>query len=181
MGVPKPLLKLEGKSFLRTIVDRHKLCGLSVCVVLGQHNQDLTDRVDLSDVTVLLNPEPSRGALSSLHIALDHFGERDGLLIHPVDHPLVTAGTVEQLLEHHRRLPASILLPSVHGRKGHPVLFPRRYFFALKRAPMAQGARWVVRQNPGSTFLVSVDDWGILMNVNTRAEARRVMQHHAVI
>ena len=174
MGSPKPLLELRGKSFLRTIIDRHKLSSLPVCVVLGQHNLHVAERVDLSDTTVLVNPDPSRGALSSLIIALDYLGESEGLLIHPVDHPLVLADTIKCLVQHHRRLPASILLPSVHGRKGHPVLFPQRFFFDLRRAPLDQGARWVVHQNLASTFLVPVEDSGILVNVNTPAQASRL-------
>ena len=174
MGSPKPLLELRGKSFLRTIIDRHKLSCLPVCVVLGQHNLHIAERADLSDTTVLVNPDPSRGALSSLIIALGHLGEPDGLLSHPVDHPLVRAGTIKRLVQHHRRLPASILMPSVHGRKGHPVLFPQRFFFDLRRAPLEEGARWVVHQNPASTFLVSVEDPGILVNVNTPAQARQL-------
>ena len=174
MGSPKPLLELRGKSFLRTIIDRHKLSSLPVCVVLGQHNLHVAERVDLSDTTVLVNPDPSRGALSSLIIALDHLGEPDGLLIHPVDHPLVLADTIKYLLQRHRGLPASILLPSIHGRKGHPVLFPQRFFFDLRQAPLEQGARWVVHQNLASTFLVPVEDSGILENINTPDQASRL-------
>ncbi len=174
MGSPKPLLELGGKSFLRTIIDRHKLSSLTVCVVLGRHNLQVAEQVDLSDTTVLVNPDPSRGALSSLLIALGHLGEPDGLLIHPVDHPLVLAGTIKCLVQHHCRLPASILLPAVHGRKGHPVLFPQRFFFDLRRAPLEEGARWVVHQNPASTFLVPVKDPGILVNINTPAQVSRI-------
>ncbi len=176
MGVPKPLLELRGKSFLRTIIDRHKLSSLPVCVVLGRHNTHISERVDLSDTIVLVNPDPSRGALSSLLIALEHLGEPEGLLIHPVDHPLVLVETIECLVRHHRRLPASILLPSVHGRKGHPVLFPRRFFPDLRQAPLEEGARWVVHQNPASTFLVSVEDPGILVNINTPSQVSQVVR-----
>ncbi len=177
MGSPKPLLELRGKSFLRTIIDRHKLFSSSVCVVLGRHNLHIAERVDLSDTTVLINPDPTRGALSSLLIALGHLGESEGLLIHPVDHPLVLASTVECLVQCHRRLPASILMPSVHGRKGHPVLFPQRFFFDLRQAPLEEGARWVVHQNPASTFLVPVEDPGILENVNTPAQVSRLARY----
>ena len=173
MGSPKPLLELRGKSFLRTIIDRHKLFSLPICVVLGRHNLHITEQVDLSDTTVLINPDPTRGALSSLRIALCHLGEPEGLLIHPVDHPLVLASTVGSLLQFHQRLPACILLPSIHGRKGHPVLFPQRFFFDLRKAPLEAGARWAVHQNPGSTFLVPVEDPGILVNINTPAQVRR--------
>ena len=174
MGSPKPLLKLRGKSFLRTIIDRHRLSSLPVCVVLGRHNLHVAEEVDLSDTTVVVNPDPSRGALSSLLVAMGHLGEPEGLLIHPVDHPLVLASTLEYLVQRHRLLPASILIPSVHGRKGHPVLFPRRFFFDLRHAPLEEGARWVVHQNPASTFLVPVEDPGILVNINIPAQVSRL-------
>lgn len=170
MGFPKPLLRLGGRSFLRRVIDTHRRLSLPVYVVLGENHHEIAEAVDLSGTTVLVNPEPERGQLSSLLTALDILGEEEAVIMHPVDHPLVQAATLEALLQAFRRLSHCVLVPEFQGRRGHPVLFPARFYFELRSAPLEEGARWLSRQNPACEFRVKVEDPGITWNLNTPAQ-----------
>ena len=69
-----------------------------------------------------------------------------GLLVTPVDAPLVGAATVRQLLAaiSNRHLP---LVRATHnGRHGHPVVFARKVFDELRHADPGVGARAIVRR-----------------------------------
>ncbi len=170
MGFPKPLLEYQGRSFLRHIIETHQAAHLPCCVVLGYQREEIEKRTDLSSVTVLVNPTPSRGPLSSLQIALEHAAGSSALILHPVDHPLVRSRTLISLVESHRRIPHCIVIPRFREKKGHPVLFPRRFYSDLKQAPLEQGARSVVHENLASTLHLPVEDPGILQDVDTPAE-----------
>ena len=167
MGFPKPLLEYQGKSFLRRIMDTHQAASLPCCVVLGHYREEIQKQTDLSSASVFINPNPSQGPLSSLQIALEHSGDSSALILHPVDHPLVRSNTLIALVESHGRAPDCIVIPWFHDQKGHPVLFPSRFYSDLKQAPLGEGARWVVHRNRASTLQLPVEDPGILQDIDT--------------
>ena len=174
MGRPKALLPLGRKTFLQHILDRHLSLGSDPWVVLGRQHRQIRDRVDLAEAQVLVNPDPDRGPLSSLVLVLEKLRGCDGVLMHPVDHPLVAASTLSALLRAHDRCPDRIVIPQHRGRKGHPVLFPQRLFAELTHAPLEEGARWVVRRHSSSQMLVPVVDAGVVTNVNLPEQLDRL-------
>jgi molybdenum cofactor cytidylyltransferase len=167
MGVPKALLRYRKTTFLETILVQHQELGLRPIVVLGEHLAEIRTRVDLNSVQVLENTHPEQGPLSSLKLALLYLEDCSALMIHPVDHPLVTRKTLSTLATAAGQRASCILQPKYRGRKGHPVLFPAKFFFELKQAPLSQGARFVVRRNFNSTNYLEVADRGILENIDT--------------
>jgi molybdenum cofactor cytidylyltransferase len=175
MGYPKALLRLPHGSFLESIIQAHQDAGLKLCVVLGYHADEIQDRLDLSGVRVTINPDPSRGQLSSLHTAMEFLGAPGALLVHPVDHPLVRSSSLTTLLEHFRKDQQRIFIPTHSGRKGHPVLFGKRFWRDLQAAPLDEGARWAVRKNQQEVVTVPVDDAGILLNVDTPEQYRALL------
>ncbi len=166
MGSPKALIYLQGKTFLGRIIETHKQAGLPICVVLGENRRQIERLTNLSEVVVVINPRPEKGQLSSLHTALQLVEDSSALLMHPVDHPLVKIETVLLLVQAHQHFEESILIPEFRGRTGHPILFSRRFYPDLRQAPLNQGARWVVRQNPEAIIQVPVQDQEILRNIN---------------
>jgi len=175
MGEPKALLDAGGLTFLNRILRNHRAVRLPVIVILGEHEAQIRAAVDLQDATVLVNPQPERGPLSSLRIGLASVKNCQGVLVHPVDHPLVTRETLQALLDAHHNLPDRIVLPEFGGRRGHPVLFPRPLFEELQAAPLDQGARYVVRRHPESVLAVRVSDEGVTQNIDTPEDYRRLI------
>ncbi len=174
MGSPKALLPLGRKAFLRHILDCHLTLGSDPWVVLGRQHREIRNRLDLTGARVVVNPDTDRGPLSSLLLVLERLDGFDGVLVHPVDHPLVATSTLHALLRKHFQCPACILIPRHRGKKGHPVLFPHRFFPELKQAPLEEGARWVVRRRLSSQFLVPVLDAGVVTNVNRPEQLDRL-------
>lgn len=173
MGSPKALLEWGGKSFLQHVLDAHRAAGLEPLVVLGHHAEKIRQTVDLGQARCFINPDPDRGQISSLQTALEEVRESSAVLVHPVDHPAVRAETLLSLLRFHRRVPACIALPCRQGKKGHPVLFPSRFYPDLLAGP-AEGAREVVRRHPQSVFLLPVDDAGILADIDTPEDREKL-------
>ena len=178
MGRPKALLAdPEGRPFVARLVRTCAVAGCSpIVVVTGRDHAAVAealaaDRLPVNPV-VVNNPAPARGQLSSLWIGLDAVGspESEAALVTLVDVPMVSPATVRQVIDAWRQRRAPIVRPAMGGRHGHPVLFDRMVFDELRRAPLADGAKAVVRAHAGRLVNVPVDDDGCLVDVDTPDE-----------
>ena len=167
MGFPKPLMKIGGSTFLERVVNVYRTLDLPRCVVLGRLASEIGRALHLPGTVLLTNPEPSRGPLSSLLIGLRWASQSSAVILHPVDHPLAHTNTIARLAGVHRKNPACILIPEYQGRRGHPVLIPRKFYPDLLCASLSEGARAVVHQNRSANHVVVVEDSGIHLNIDT--------------
>jgi molybdenum cofactor cytidylyltransferase len=127
-------------------------------------------------IRFVVNPDPSRGQLSSLQEALAVLSAREprALLMAPVDQPLITADTVRRVIDAWSRSAAPIVRPCWNGRHGHPVLFDARVLSELRQADPAIGARAVVHAHAAEALDVDVIDPGAFEDVDTPEDYRRV-------
>jgi CTP:molybdopterin cytidylyltransferase MocA len=155
-GGSKAFVQLpSGVTFLESIARTCAEGGVErIALVLGEKRPEGA-RVP-EPIEVLINPEPARGMLSSLWIALDSpcLSEARGLLLWPVDCPRVPASLVRELLAVARG-GAVLAVPSHDNRRGHPAYFARKLFPELRRADPRVGARSVVRRHESSIIYVS--------------------------
>ena len=123
-------------------------------------------------ITVLRNPEYRLGQLSSLKVAIRHLSAQpvEAALVALVDHPAISASVVELLLERFAKSHAPVLIPTCHGRRGHPVLFSRSLFAELLEAPIEEGARPVVRRHAAEVEVVETEEEGILLDIDLPAD-----------
>jgi molybdenum cofactor cytidylyltransferase len=180
MGRPKAALEVAGETFVRRIARRMREAGVEPrLVVAGVHAAET--RAALGDEELdrlLVNPDPDRGQLSSLRIALDWLlrnaaGAR-AALVALVDHPEVAAGTYEALRDACAAATfgedTAILVPTNAGRRGHPVVLARTVWEELLALPEGVGAREVVHAEPGRVREIAVADPGILRDIDTPAD-----------
>jgi molybdenum cofactor cytidylyltransferase len=83
-----------------------------------------------------------------------------------VDHPLVSASLVAELVEQFYRCRKAIVLPTYKGRRGHPAIFSSALYGALLAAPVDKGARSVVWAHAADVLEVPTDEEGIVLNIN---------------
>ena len=151
MGGPKALLRIGPSSFLARAVELLSRPGVEgVIAVLGHEFSRVAAEAGLSPgVALVENPAYREGMLSSVLCGLDEAERRgaDALLLHPVDHPLVSPTTVDlvvtALVEG-----ALVAVPSHEGRRGHPAGFARSTWPALRAASPGRGARGVLADRP---------------------------------
>jgi molybdenum cofactor cytidylyltransferase len=147
-------------------------------VVLGHQAQEVRAAVDLSGCRVVINQDPDRGQTSSLRAGLELGPLTTGAcLLHTVDHPLARAEDVAALLSAwERREPAiQIVVPSVGGRRGHPVLLGPAPVAELLALGDTDPAHRVVRADPARVQHVLRDETWLVRDIDTSddlAEAR---------
>jgi molybdenum cofactor cytidylyltransferase len=174
MGFPKALLRSPaGQIFIARIAATMHAADLrDVIVVTGRHHDDIANAVaqdpHAPPMRLVRNPDPSRGQLSSLWTGLDACSpDAEAVVVTLVDVPMLRPSTVRQVLETWRATGAPIVRPAVGMRRGHPVVFDRRLFEELRRAPLEAGARAVVSAHYPEIVNVPVDDPGCLVDVDT--------------
>jgi CTP:molybdopterin cytidylyltransferase MocA len=120
------------------------------------------------------NPHADAGQLSSVLAGLDAAdvpGTR-GVLVTPVDAPLVTGETVAALLAAFASSGAPIVRAVYRGKHGHPVVFSRDVFDSLRGADPEVGAKAVLRAHASAIANVEVDDAGVVSDVDTPEDYR---------
>jgi CTP:molybdopterin cytidylyltransferase MocA len=175
MGSPKALLLTpNGRPFVVSIAATFASAGISdLVVVTGRDHERIVDAFSnsplASTLRVVRNPDPSRGQLSSLHVAMDAVAHSDpaALLVTLVDVPMLSEQTVRLVIAEWERTRAPIVRPAIGDRHGHPVIFDRRVFDALRAAPLDAGAKTVVRAFERELLNVPVTDEGCLVDVDT--------------
>src|SRR5437868_12574470 len=102
MGRPKALLPYREGTFLEHLlqVTRHRRIGVTR-VVLGAGAEEIRTIANLDLSTVVLNANWEQGQLSSICEGIRSLKdvETDGIVLCPVDHPLVSARLVGDLIE----------------------------------------------------------------------------------
>lgn len=140
MERPKALVEWRGETFLARVVRTLLAGGVSrVLVVVGGPHADEIARAagDLAGpVTVVPNPDPTDGPVTSVRCGLRALGEEgEAVLVQPVDIPGITAEDVRAVLAAAGTTPApDAVVPSVAMRRGHPLIL-RRALAARLLAP----------------------------------------------
>jgi CTP:molybdopterin cytidylyltransferase MocA len=180
MGSPKALLQSpDGRLFVTRIVDTLHESGIAnVVVVTGRDHDAIAVALQHSRTPPLIarNPDPSRGQLSSLLVGMDAVvdSNANGVLMTLVDVPMVSVSTVARVIGEWQRTRAPIVRPAIGDRHGHPVIFDRSLFDALRAAPLDSGAKTVVRAHEHDLLNVPVSDEGCLVDVDTPEQYRRM-------
>jgi len=174
MGRPKALLPFRGRTFLENILDVISRSSIShTVVVVGHHRDEIQGRVALP--SVVFNPDYEQGMITSFQAGIRAIPPNTiGSFLFLVDHPVIEAATIEALIS--ALAPNRVVLPVHQGRRGHPVLFASELLQEVLALPPSQGANIIIRKDPNRIIEVPVNAPGILVDVDTPEQFRKLME-----
>ena len=177
MGRTKALLTVGDRTFVRAILDTLRAAGIAEAVVVIRPGETAIEKeiAAAGFGRAVVNPRAADGQLTSLVAGLDAVdapGVR-AALVTLVDVPLVSSATIRALCARAIESNAAVVRAVYRGRHGHPVIFKRELFDALRRADPAVGAKQVVRA--AAIEDVEVDDPGAVEDVDTPDDYTRVV------
>jgi molybdenum cofactor cytidylyltransferase len=172
MGSPKALLPYQGRPFLEHLLEVtiHPKIGVRR-VVLGKHAEPISAAVQLAPEEIVINERWEQGQLSSIQAGIRSLpAGTDGLLLCLIDHPLISAALVNDLIEefYSPQSPGQtkIVLPTFRGQRGHPVIFSASLYQELLAAPLDKGARAVVWAHSSEVVQMPTNEQGCVLNLN---------------
>lgn len=182
MGRPKALIPYREVTFLEHLIQvtRHPRIGVTR-VVLGAGAEEIRKITKLEDPLVVLNPQWQKGQLSSVCAGIRSLDgiETEGIILCPVDHPLVSARLVADLVLQFYLNNKFIVLPTFNTRRGHPVIFASTLYPELLEAPADKGARAVVWAHSSDILEVPTSEEGVVLNINDPDMLRHAVEPDA--
>lgn len=180
MGSPKALLELSGRTFVARIVAALREGGCEpVVVVVGSDElagaERLRQEAAGAGALIAVNPDPLSEQTDSIRLGLNALAvPPDAMVMTPVDAPLVDPGLVQALIMAHQK-GAMIAVPTIDGRRGHPILFSGRVlpeFFA----DLPAGARTILHRHQDEVVEIPVASRAVLLDIDTPEDYEQLQE-----
>ena len=169
-AINKMLAEIGGKPLVRIAVEQAvSSCAQPVIVVTGHEREKVEAALKGLPVRLVHNPGFSEGLGSSLKAGIAAVPESaDAAIVCLGDMPRVDAVLINRLIaafdpEHG----ALVVVPSIDGRRGNPVLWSNRLFHDLMSIQGDIGARHLISSYAEAVVEVPVDGQAALTDVDT--------------
>jgi len=172
-GMPKGLIEVEGRPWIERQIEALKRAGISkIVVVLGHHREAYERVLKGQAVVAAINPDPDRGAFSSLQCGIQALGRDEEVAwILPVDVPCPSRAVWRSLEDEASLRESDAALPTHHGKGGHPVRLSKGFAQSLLSVsptePEARLDHQIHRLPHDKVSRVEVSDAKVLANLNT--------------
>ena len=171
MGGPNKLLEeINGKPLVR-IVAEHALASRAkpVIVVTGHQRERVEHALAGLPVTFAHNPDFADGLSTSLKAGIKAVpADADGAIVTLGDMPQVSATLIDRLIAaFDPERGALVVIPTIEGKRGNPVLWARRFFSDLLAVEGDVGARHLISGYAEAVTEVPVEDAAALTDVDT--------------
>jgi len=183
MGGPNKLLaEINGRPLVRIAADAALASqARPVIIVTGHQRERVEAALNSLDVTLVHNPDFAEGLSTSLKVGIAAvLPDVDGAIVCLGDMPQVNASLIDLLLAaFDPEKGALVVVPTIGGKRGNPVVWSRRFFPELGALDGDVGARHLIASYPeavtelpltGNAALVDVDTPDALKAVKAQIE-----------
>ncbi|CAN5894175.1 nucleotidyltransferase family protein [soil metagenome] len=169
MQKPKPLLEVGAETFLQRGIDTLRSAGCrTVYVVANAQAEWAQAAADELGFELVVNPQLESEQVDSVRMVVERLpADTRGLLVLPVDLPLVSASTAQSMVRAFTAEPGPLFLPFHNGVAGHPVLLGRELFDDVLNKPLTEGIRSLIMAHARDLREVTVIDPGVLIDIDT--------------
>jgi len=176
-GRPKALLELGGVPLIRRQLIALSGAGVDeVVVVLGHHAELIEPVVQAFPVTVVRNPHPDDGQVSSQRLGLQALtGKLDAVVVALADQPLIHAQDLTALIGAYKKRPAgtTVVFPQVNGEPGNPVIFGAEVREHILAGDARIGCRQWRQAHPEAVHAFVTDNRRYRVDVDTAEDVAR--------
>ena len=179
MGEPKQLLPFGGSTIIETVIDNLLGSKLNeVIVVVGHEAEKIKAHIQHKPVKIVLNPDYPEGMLTSAQCGARSISESaDAFAMTLVDLPLITPDLINLVINAYVQTEHGIAVPSYNYRRGHPVIFDRRYAAdILALDGNSGGVRSLFRKYADDIHYVDVDTDRILRDIDYREDYEEALR-----
>jgi molybdenum cofactor cytidylyltransferase len=166
----KLLAPVDGRPMVAHAVDAMLASRADPVIVVTGHQADEV-RAALGNRAVVWthNPDYASGLSSSLAVGLAALPEdAEGVVIGLGDMPRITAAQIDRLIAAFNPLEGrAIVVPTVRGKRGNPVLFATRFVPEMRAIGGDVGARHLIGEHAEEVVEIEFDDDGALLDIDT--------------
>jgi molybdenum cofactor cytidylyltransferase len=150
-----------------------------VVVVTGHAPREVETALAGRTLRFVHNPDFDQGLSTSLRAGVAALGSNiDGAIVCLGDMPRITAQHLDRLIDAFDPDAAhSIVVPTVDGKRGNPVLWGRRHFRAIEDLAGDVGARHLIGAHDSEVVEVAMEDDAALVDIDTPEALDRARDH----
>lgn len=165
----KLLCQVDGKPLVQHAIEA--ACASRACqvvVVTGHQSERIEGILEDWPVSFIYNADHASGMASSLRCGLSALSEKaEAVLVLLADMPSIDAGIIDHMIEAFDPARPLVLVPVHQGRRGNPVLWPRRYFAEMAALRGDTGARGLLERHAQEVRSLPFDSPAILFDIDT--------------
>jgi molybdenum cofactor cytidylyltransferase len=169
-AVNKMIAEIGGKPLVRIAAEQALASKAAPVIVVTGHERDKVEAA-LAGLNVRFahNPDYAEGLGSSLRTGIAAVpAEADGVVVCLGDMPHVDAALIDKLIAaFDPEQGALVVVPTLEGRRGNPVIWARRFFPALMAVAGDVGARGMLAGVAEAVAEVPVTDVAVAVDVDT--------------
>jgi len=168
MGAFKPLLPFGNTTVIECCLDYLQQGGVqTIVVVLGHRADEVCQQLNTRRVIFALNPDPNSEMGASIAAGIRALpASSAATLIALVDHPAVPPEVVSTLIENWKQ-GSRLIIPTWHGRGGHPVLVDLSFKQELLNLDASGGLRTLFDAHQNNVKRIPVDSPYIARDMDT--------------
>ena len=171
MGGPNKLLEeINGKPLVRIVAEQVLASRARPVIVVTGHQKERVERALAGlPVKFVHNPDFAEGLSTSLKTGIAGVpAEADGAIVCLGDMPQVSAKLIDGLIAaFDPERGVLVVIPTLDGKRGNPVLWARRFFKDLMAVDGDVGARHLIGGYAEAVAEVPVEDAAVLIDVDT--------------
>jgi len=175
MGMNKLSLPWKKKTIFEYCLK--SLLGSNVDEVIVVLNKKIKRPIHLLQdrkVKVVINPSFRRGMSTSICKGVQALDpESKGILIALGDQPFLKTRTIDALVRAFHEGKGTMIVPSYRGKRGHPVIFHRKYEGELLRLKGDMGGRSLLGKYIQEVKVLPVQSKGVVKDIDTWQDYRR--------
>ena len=176
---PKALAKFQGQPLIEYFQEKLLKTTLTELIVVLGANSELIQPHILRDkrIKYVLNANYQLGQTSSFKAGLKNTHPQTlGVLLLPIDLPLIKPETIDGLVDCFLNQAPLILVPSFQNKKGHPPIFSMDLedeLFSLKDdQPLSE----ILQRHEKEILKIPVEDEGVVLSFNTPSEFQNILR-----
>ena len=169
-GANKLIAEISGRPLVRIAAEQALASqARPVIVVTGHQRERVAAALSGLDVVLVHNPDYAAGLSTSLKAGIAAVpADADGAIVALGDMPQVDAALIDRLLSaFDPEKGALVVVPTIDGERGNPVVWSRRFFPELAAIEGDVGARHLIASYPEAVVEVPMTGKAALIDVDT--------------
>lgn len=180
MGRPKLLLPFGDTTMIGTVISNALASSVEKAIVVLGSNYEAHHR-EIKDyhVEIVNNKHYREGMLSSVQCGLKAVSDdADAVMVLLGDQPMIQADEMDQLIESYRDSEKEIAIATYEQKRGHPVLFGRKFISEISGYPIEASLRDLLQNHPAEILEMKTGHDRILRDIDTENDYQFELKHH---
>ena len=178
LGEPKQLLKFNGKTLLRNVVEEAVKVSESIIVVTGSNHSQISKEIENLKVAMVENINWNEGMGSSIKIGMIHLLKRipevQNIIVSVCDQPFIKASVFSDLIQIQKDSQKGIVASKYSDTLGTPVLFTKKYFKELSGLSGQEGSKKMVQKFKEDIAEMNFERGAI--DIDTQSDYQKLIQ-----